>query len=200
MFNTPFFDFFDNINTEVENIHNILGYPRDRDYPSRRQLTSGSGNNSGKIQKRPHKNNNQGLLSTRLNEWFDYEWPLADVDLAPTNIVPPVDLFDHEKNYEINVNIPGVKDPKNIDIEYHSDDNEIVVSGTVPSTVTQENKGNVKVKETSSGQFKRIISLPKKPGFNADDINANYKNGVLTLDIPKLVQTKKPEVRRIEVA
>ncbi|CAR31006.1 hypothetical protein ZYGR_0P03120 [Zygosaccharomyces rouxii] len=200
MFSTPFFDFFDNINNEVENVHNILGYSRDRDYPSRRQLTSGRENDSGKIQKRPHRNNNQRLLSTRLNKWFDDDWSLSDFDLGPTNIVPPVDLFDHEENYEARITIPGVDDSKNINLEYHKDGNEIVVSGEVPSTVTEHNRDNVKVKEVVSGQFKRVITLPENPGVNAEEINANYKNGVLSLRIPKLKQSKKDNVRKIEVA
>ncbi|GAV54579.1 hypothetical protein ZYGR_0AN00470 [Zygosaccharomyces rouxii] len=200
MFSTPFFDFFDNINNEVENVHRVLGYPRDRDYPLRRQLTSGGENGSGKIQKRSRKNNNQDSLSTRLNRWFEDDWSLSDLDLGPTNIVPPVDLFDHEKDYEVRINIPGVTDSKNINLEYHKDGNEIVVNGEVPSTITEHNRDNVKVKELVSGQFKRVITLPENPGVNAEEINANYKNGVLTLNIPKLEQTKDAGVRKIEVA
>ncbi|GCF01117.1 hypothetical protein ZYGM_000548 [Zygosaccharomyces mellis] len=200
MFSSPFFDFFDNISNEVQNIHEVLGYPRKRDYPSRRQLTSGGENSSGKIQKRPRKNNTQELLSTRLNRWFDDDWSLSDFDLGPTNIVPPVDLFDHEKNYEINIHIPGVTDSKNINLEYHKDGNEIVVNGEVPSTVTEHNRDNVKVKELVSGQFRRIITLPNNPGINTNEISANYKNGVLNLNIPKLEQSKEAGVRKIEVA
>lgn len=200
MFSTPFFDFFDTIDNEVENVHRILDCPRHRDNTPRRQLTSGGDNHSGKIQKRPHSNRvNHDLLSTRLNKWFDDDWELSDLDLGPTIITPPVDLFDHDKNYDVRITVPGIEDGKNINLEYHKDGNEIVVSGEVPSTVSEHNKDNVKVKEVSSGQFKRVITLPEDPGVNVDKIKADYKNGVLTLHVPKLEQTKKDNVRKIEV-
>ena len=48
--------------------------------------------------------------------------------------------------------------------------------------------------ERRHGQFARSVSLP--PGVNEDDIQANYRDGVLEVRIPK---PEEPKPRRIEV-
>ena len=65
----------------------------------------------------------------------------------------------------------------------------------------EESKDKVKVKESSSGKFKRVITLPDYPGVDADNIKADYASGVLTLTVPKLKPQKdgKNHVKKIEV-
>lgn len=86
-------------------------------------------------------------------------------------------------------------------LNYHQNKNQILVSGEIPSTLNEESKDKVKVKESSSGKFKRVITLPDYPGVDADNIKADYASGVLTLTVPKLKPQKdgKNHVKKIEV-
>ncbi|CAI1913562.1 hypothetical protein SEUBUCD646_0D02840 [Saccharomyces eubayanus] len=205
-FNSPFFDFFDNINNEVDAFNRLLGEGGLRGYAPRRQLTTGPGKDStGKEIARP--NNNGGALydprDDTLDDWFDNDLSLLPSNLSfPRSVAVPVDILDHDNNYELKVVVPGVKSKKDIDIEYHQNKNQILVSGEIPSSLNEESKDKVKVKESNSGKFKRVITLPDYPGVDADNIKADYASGVLTLTVPKLKPKKdgKNHVKKIEVS
>lgn len=188
-FNSPFFNFFDAINSEVENFNRILDNSGFNHYYPSNQLTNERRINDKSLKK---KSNNNG--------WFD-DWTLLPTRLGPSGIVPAVDLLEHEKSYELNITIPGVKDKKDINLEYHKEANQIIVSGEIPSTITEENRDKVRVREVASGKFKRIVALPKTPGVDADNIKADYTDGVLKLNVPKLEPTEpESQVKKIEIS
>ncbi|GAV49238.1 hypothetical protein ZYGR_0N06450 [Zygosaccharomyces rouxii] len=188
-FNSPFFSFFDAINNEVENFNRILDNSGFNDYYPQRQVTTGK------------KANDKTLQKTNADcKWVD-DWSLLPTRFGSSGIIPAVDLLEHEKNYELNVTIPGVKDKKDINLEYHKEANQIIVSGEIPSTVTEENKDKVRVKEVAFGKFKRVITLPKAPGVDADNIKADYKDGILKLNVQKLEPTEpENQVKKIEIS
>lgn len=205
-FNSPFFDFFDNINNEVDAFNRLLGEGGLRGYAPRRQLANTPAKDStGKEVARP--NNYAGALydprDETLDDWFNNDLSLFPSGFGfPRSVAVPVDILDHDNNYELKVVVPGVKSKKDIDIEYHQNKNQILVSGEIPSTLDEESKDKVKVKESSSGKFKRVITLPDYPGVDADNIKADYASGVLTLTVPKLKPQKdgKNHVKKIEVS
>ncbi|CAI4055348.1 hypothetical protein SKDZ_02G1770 [Saccharomyces kudriavzevii ZP591] len=205
-FNSPFFDFFDNINSEVDAFNRLLGEGGLRSYAPGRQLVKAPTKDStGKEVAKP--NNYSGALydprDEALDDWFDNDLSLFSSGLGfPRSITVPVDILDHDKNYELKVVVPGVKSKKDIDIEYHQNKNQILVSGEIPSSLNEESKDKVKVKESNSGRFKRVITLPDYPGVDADNIKADYASGVLTLTVPKLKPQKdgKSHVKKIEVS
>ncbi|CDO96235.1 unnamed protein product [Kluyveromyces dobzhanskii CBS 2104] len=187
-FNSPFLEFFDAINQEVDQFNRLLNLngvaaPKsiDRDY-------SGS---SRQIANQSQKDNNS-LTNWSRDPWF--------ADLG-NSLVPPLDVLDHETEYEVHVSAPGIKDKKDIGLEYHKDANEIVVSGEIPDVTTEETKGSAKIRERKYGKFKRVVRLPDSPGIDADNIKANYTNGVLVLNVPKLKPTEedKAKVYKIQI-
>lgn len=210
-FNTPFFNFFDAINNEVDTFNRLLDTNGYKYYQPRRQQLTATGEEkpTGKqIVETKGKGSNE-ISQTRkndsldLNDWFENDWSLLPADFASLkNLTPPVDILEHDKNYEIKITIPGVKDKKDINLEYHKEKNQIAVTGEIPSSLTTETKEKVKVQERASGKFKRLISLPEYPGIDADNIKADYSGGILTLTIPKLEPTKegKNAVRKIEIS
>ncbi|AQZ16732.1 hypothetical protein BZL39_K03240 [Zygosaccharomyces parabailii] len=178
-FYEPYFDFFDAINNEVNNFNRALGNYPPNSHSLRRQLPSNP---------------------TDFSRWFGRD---DDGFLSYRNsgVTPAVDILEHDKSYEIRVTVPGIQEKKDINVEYHKDRNEIVISGEVLSSVTKENKGNVKVQEVASGSFRRVISLPKHPGIDADKIKADYSAGILTLDVPKREPSPADKsVRKIEIS
>ncbi|CAL9730318.1 heat shock protein 26 [Monosporozyma unispora] len=203
-FNSPFFNFFDAINDEVDNFNNFLdtrGYQ-----PRRARLTDRSDAANNQITKRRPQQSALTFPEDRffsdLDDWFNDDYALAPTTFNRGPVGVPVDILDHDKNYELKITVPGVKSKKDIDLEYHKEANQIVVSGEVPSTVTEENKDKVKVNESSAGTFKRVISLPDYPGVDADNIKADYASGVLTLTVPKLKpkDKKKDSIQKIEIS
>lgn len=198
-FNVPFFSFFDAINNEVDNFNRALNEAGYNNYQPRRQLTSSKDSAGQQLQKKD-ADNNQALISGS-DSWLDDDWSLWPSFFNSKDIAPPVDILEHEKNYELNITIPGVKSKKDIDLEYHKERNQILVSGEIPSTYTRDNEDKVKVKEGSSGKFRRVITLPSYPGVDADNIKADYSSGVLKLEVPKLKPTEpKDGVQKIEIS
>ena len=117
-----------------------------------------------------------------MTNWFQDPW-FSDFG---KDLVPALDILDHENEYEVHVSIPGIKEKKDIGLEYHKDSNEIVISGEIPDVTTEETKGSAKVRERRYGRFKRVVRLPETPGIDNENIKANYTNGVLVLNVPKL--------------
>ncbi|AQZ09442.1 (ZYRO0E07744g) [Zygosaccharomyces parabailii] len=190
----PFFDFFDTINNEVVNFNRCLENLGHRN--SQQLIANKHHAGKGKVEK-THKKNQQH--STSLNRLLGSDWSISPVSLESTNIVPPLDLFEHDESYEINVAIPGVKSKNDISVEYYRDKNQVVISGKIPCSIAEENKSKIRFKEVASGSFKRVISLPANPGVDASKIKADYSSGVLTVHIPKLKQKEpKGEVLKIE--
>ncbi|KAK5773867.1 chaperone protein HSP26 PWA37_003783 [Arxiozyma heterogenica] len=208
-FNNTFFDFFDAINDEVDNFNRFLG---SRGYPQRRPRLADrpAGSENQIVKRRPRQPAALTFPSNRffsdLDNWFDDDFSLVPSAFYNGNkgaVGVPVDILDHDDNYELKITVPGVKSKKDIDLEYHKEKNQIVVKGEIPSAVTEENKDKVKVQENVAGKFNRVISLPDYPGIDADNIKADYSSGVLTLKIPKLKPEKKDKnghVQKIEIS
>ncbi|HUS49067.1 MAG TPA: Hsp20/alpha crystallin family protein [Candidatus Paceibacterota bacterium] len=106
---------------------------------------------------------------------------------------PHLDFVEKENNYELTIEVPGIEQ-KNIDIEI-TEDNTIVVKGEKIQE-KEENKNEIHVSERYYGSFRRELKLPNRA--DADKINASYKNGILTIDIPKK-EEEKPKIKKIEI-
>lgn len=101
--------------------------------------------------------------------------------------MPAVDFSDTEKAYEITAEMPGI-DEKNIEVK--------VVNGVLTikgekEEDKEEKKKDYYLRERNYGSFERSFQLPD--GVDADKIEANFKNGVLTLTLPKSAEAQKAE-------
>lgn len=198
-FTNPYFNFFDfdDFNRFADD---AFFYPR-----TQKRLKTDSDNAKNDSQLVPAGANRQVATrpATHLDNWFDNDFALFPFDFAAASQVSvPVDILDHDTNYEVKITVPGVKSKKDINVDYNKKKNQITISGEIPSTITKENEKKVKVKERASGKFKRVITLPDYPGIDTDKIGADYSGGILTLDVPKLKPKKgeKSDVQRIEIS
>ena len=103
---------------------------------------------------------------------------------------PRVDIKEEDNRFAIFADIPGV-DPK--DIEITMEKGILTIRGERRSESTAEN-GKLTRSERSHGSFQRRFALPDVA--DAEGIQANGKNGVLEISIPK---RPKSEPRRINV-
>ena len=114
---------------------------------------------------------------------------------APENWVSAdtlaLDVYETEDAFVVKASLAGVK-PEDLDI--HIEDNVLTVRGEA----RQEEKGeNTRYhwQERWFGQFERSVRLPSQ--VDADKVEANLKDGVLTVSIPKAeeVKPKKIEIK-----
>jgi HSP20 family protein len=106
--------------------------------------------------------------------------------------VPRIDVSETEQDLKVFVELPGV-DQNDVEITLNDD----VLSIRGEKKVEHENKQrNYHVMERSSGSFARSIRLPFT--VNPDQVQASFKDGVLTVALPKPAETQQKE-RRIRI-
>jgi HSP20 family protein len=101
---------------------------------------------------------------------------------------PAVDITETEDGFEVKAEIPGMK-KEEIKINY--EDDMLTLAGE-RNHETEENGKNFHRIERRYGKFERRFHLPKN--MKADSIKANYKDGVLTVSIPKSEEAKPKEI------
>ncbi len=107
--------------------------------------------------------------------------------------VPAVNVSEDDKKYEVDVAAPGMeKKDFNIDIT----DNVLTVSAEKQEEEKKEEENYVR-REFGYTQFKRTFALPENT--NEEKIDANYKDGVLKIAIPKKEIEKAKAQRKIDV-
>ncbi len=132
----------------------------------------------------------------RLFDTFfhDYETMISDLDNghSPWGAVsgtipaeyPKVDVRDTEKELRISAEIPGMSE-KDIDVALSSD--TLTLAGEKKEEKVDSEKGWYRM-ERQYGAFTRVIPLPCE--VNADKAEASFKNGVLCVILPKLMEQR----------
>lgn len=104
---------------------------------------------------------------------------------------PRMDLSETDDAFLIKVDLPGLKKDE---ITVNVEDHRLMVRGERKEE-RKEEKENFLRMERSSGSFFRSVTLP--PAVKEDAIQAEFKDGVLTITIPK---TEESTSRRIQVS
>jgi HSP20 family protein len=92
---------------------------------------------------------------------------------------PRVDVVETDKEIEISAELPGL-DEKDIDVGLSQD--ALTISG-VKRQEKEEKGQNYVHTERSYGSFRRSIPLPSEVDVNK--VDAVYRNGVLTVTLPR---------------
>ena len=115
-----------------------------------------------------------------------------DNDLYSNEWQPLVDVKENSKSYILVADMPGVK--KN-NIEAKIKENVLIIKGDKKSD-DEKNKDDYHYSERKVGKFARSFKLPKS--IMEDKISANFKDGSLTITIPK-AEKEKPNDRLISI-
>lgn len=105
---------------------------------------------------------------------------------------PRCDVSDDEKTIYVTAELPGVEEK---DVELSIDDSGLVITGE-KKTESRDEKKNAQMVERSYGYFSRRIPLGFEPG--AEDVKASFKNGVLSVSVPK-PKGAESRGRRVEI-
>ena len=128
-----------------------------------------------------------------MDRFFNDSWPQLSRSDTSTFFAPRVDIREADGHYEITAELPGVdKD----DIHIHVKDGILTLEAESTSEEKEEEKGRVIRQERRYGKFMRSFNLGTD--VQESDIKAAFKDGVLSLEAPKVVE-QAPERRRIEV-
>lgn len=129
-------------------------------------------------------------LRDELDRLFDFALPSRDSGLFG-GWTPALDVHDEKDNFTVRVELPGLKKE---DIALRLHEGVLTISGERKRE--QENKeGNTFRSERYFGRFQRSVTLPAQ--VDAAKVKATYKDGVLTVDLPKAEEAKP---KHIEVA
>jgi HSP20 family protein len=105
------------------------------------------------------------------------------------SFVPSLDVQETESNYVVHADVPGIKKE---DIKVEAKEGVLNITGE-RKYEHSENKEGKFFQERSFGKFSRSIRLPLDANF--ESIGASYKDGVLTIQVPKLAEKKAQEVK-----
>ena len=129
-----------------------------------------------------------------VDRFFNDFWaPERAESQAATFFAPRVDITEADGHYQITAELPGVSKD---DIHIHVKDGIMTLEAESSQEDKEESEGKVIRRERRYGKFMRSFNLGSD--VHEEDIKASFKDGVLTLEAPKLVE-KAPERRRIEV-
>jgi len=130
-------------------------------------------------------------LPVRFNRVFDdpfFRIGRMDDDSRSGMWNPVVDLYEKDDHFMITAELPGVnKDDIKIDLK----DRLMTLSGerTADNEVKEENYYR---RERSYGRFQRAFTLPAD--VDSDNIKAEFKDGVLKVEVPKPEEKKAKPV------
>lgn len=103
---------------------------------------------------------------------------------------PLVNAWENEEGLVISAELPGVE-LENLDIAI--EDESITLSGTrIAPKFSEDTRAHRR--ERNHGEFSRTLRLPYR--VNVDEVDAQLKNGILRLELPRLPEEKP---RKIEI-
>jgi len=105
---------------------------------------------------------------------------------------PAVDIFESENELVLKADLPDV-DLKDIDVRVENQ--TLTIAGERKFEKDEKTKGYHRI-ERSYGNFTRSFAVPNS--FDTESINAAYRNGVLTVTLPKK-EAAKPRQIKVEV-
>lgn len=131
-------------------------------------------------------------LQREVDGIFDRFFGRRSGDEGSTSAVwaPQTDLTETDDAFRIRLDVPGMSKE---DITINLQNSTLTVSGTRSSEETEEGEEYVRV-ERAFGNFHRTFTLPE--AVDAENIQATYEDGVLTISIPK---TEESTRRQIEI-
>lgn len=123
----------------------------------------------------------------RLSTYPNPTWRprVASGPKAAQTWTPAVDVIDSEKEYRLQLDLPGVGDSS---VEAKIEDGVLRVSGERKGTETDASTTYLR-RERAAGGFERSFKLPE--AVDSDAVEARFERGVLEIRIPKVDRSRR---------
>ena len=144
-----------------------------------------------------NSNSNQNFLnfSNLLDDIFNRDLPSVFTSNFNTGItLPKVNIKETAEAFIVEMAVPGLNKS-----DFHIDlDNQILSISTEKKEEKKHLKENYTRREFGYSSFKRTFNLPES--INDEKINANYKDGILSILLPKKEEAKQKPSRTIKIS
>jgi len=124
-----------------------------------------------------------------MDRFFDDFFSIGPSSLSDSSWVPTIDIDEDDKALHVKAEIPGIDEK---DLEVKIQDDMLIISGEKKEEKKEEKKNYV-MSERRFGSFYRSIPLPYR--IEGDRVSAKFKNGVLSIDIPKSGEKSEKRVK-----
>jgi HSP20 family protein len=125
-------------------------------------------------------------LRDQMNQLFDgfFEdpWslrPFENFNATFFDFMPRLDVSETDKEWTVSVELPGMDEK---DVQINLENQVLTISGEKKAETKDKREGYYR-SERTYGSFHRQLTLPEQ--VNEDDVSAAFKNGVLTVSLPK---------------
>lgn len=128
-------------------------------------------------------------LQDQVNRLFESSFQGRGDHSALTTWAPAVDIYETENELVLKADLPDAVEK---DIDIRVENNMLTIRGErkFEQQVKEENYLRI---ERTYGSFSRSFGLPNT--VNTESIHAAYKNGVLTVTMPKRAESKPKQVK-----
>jgi HSP20 family protein len=128
-------------------------------------------------------------LQEQLHRFFNEAFERSSEEANLSTWAPAVDIYETEHELVVKGDLPDIK-PEELDIRV---ENNILTIRGERKFEKKVNESNYLRVERSYGSFSRSFALANT--VNSEAIKAEYKNGVLTLSIPKREEAKPKQIK-----
>jgi HSP20 family protein len=129
-------------------------------------------------------------MQREINRMFDdfFRSDRDDTSLLASTWKPAVDIVEEDEAYVAKVELPGVNKD---DVKITMQDNILTIRGEKKEE-KKGKEGNAHRVERYYGSFQRSFSLPTS--VKNDRIEAEYRDGILTINMPKAEEAKPKQI------
>jgi HSP20 family protein len=130
-----------------------------------------------------------GIIRQQMDRLFEQLLPPDGGERVGLTFIPAAEIVETDSDLKLRVEIPGL-DAKDLDVEVTPE--SVSISGERKSETTTAADGMTR-SEFRYGKFQRLITLPAV--VDNEKVEAEYKNGILHLTIPKAESEKHKAVK-----
>jgi HSP20 family protein len=124
-----------------------------------------------------------------INRMFAELWGDKEGETSVMRVMPPADIIEENDHFKVTLEMPGLKKE---DIKVTLEDSTLTISGEKKKETETKEQTYHRV-ERSFGSFVRTFEMPSI--VDAAKINAEFKDGILTVLLPKSEQAKPKEIQ-----
>ena len=136
----------------------------------------------------------------RSNSWIPSVFgDLFDTDFVPKSnyTAPAINVKESDKAYTVELAAPGMK-KEDFNVHINDEGNLIIKMESKQEHKEEDKNTRYLRREFSYSKYEQTLILPDD--VKKDDIKARVENGVLTVELPKVVEEKVKLSRQIEIA
>ena len=136
----------------------------------------------------------------RSNSWIPSVFgDLFDTDFVPKSnyTAPAINVKESDKAYTVELAAPGMK-KEDFNVHINDEGNLIIKMESKQDHKEEDKNTRYLRREFSYSKYEQTLILPDD--VKKDDIKAHVENGVLTVELPRVVEEKVKLSRQIEIA